>query len=176
MNQTITVSLINQIEDLAYDLLSKEWIVDGIVYNLRKLNWTFSFNYQKRILGNCNYSKKEISLSFPLIEANPDIVLWDDTMRHEIAHAIDCEVRGTSDHSDIWKNIGKQVGCNTDFLSASIKINQIFGKYIYKCNYCNDERPLHRKTKRDKACSICCTKHNSGQYTNKYKLSIIQIY
>lgn len=176
MNSNLTLSLVDKIEYLAYNLLSKEWIVDGIVYNLRKLNWTFSFNSQKRVLGICNYTKTEISLSLPLIKINPDISLWDDTVRHEIAHAIDCIIRGKSDHSKIWKNIGRQVGCNIEFLSASIKINQIFGKYIYKCNYCNDEKPVHRKTRRDKACSKCCNEYNGGAYTNKYKLSIIQLY
>jgi hypothetical protein len=32
--------------------------------------------------------------------------VWDDTIRHEIAHAIDFEIRRWSDHSEIWKNIG----------------------------------------------------------------------
>jgi predicted SprT family Zn-dependent metalloprotease len=40
--------------------------------------------------------------------------VWDDTIRHEIAHAIDFEIRRWSDHSEIWKNIGRQVGCETE--------------------------------------------------------------
>lgn len=152
------------------------WLVDGEIYNLHQRKWSFTFNTKKKALGTCNFGTKIITLSEPLILSNPDMELWDNTLRHEIAHAIDYYIRGKSDHSNDWKNVGKQIGCSVDLLKSSIKVNSVMGKYTLKCNICEHEIQIHRKRKRESACSYCCKKHNNGLYSNDFKLKLIQNY
>lgn len=175
MNPTLNpTSVLDDIKILADRLFRTEWIVDGVVYNLNERGWKFEFNTKKRALGSCNFRMKVISLSSELIKSNPIVSLWDDTLKHEIAHAIDYHKRGKSDHSDSWKNIGQQVGCSTDVLKSKVKANSALGKYTLKCNTCDIEIQAHRKKKRDSACKGCCTTHNNGQYSDKFKLEVIQ--
>jgi hypothetical protein len=65
---------------------------------LQDLGWRFRYDNAKKRLGRCFYFKKLITLSTNLVLLN-DSDNWqiDDTIRHEIAHAIDFEERGTSD-------------------------------------------------------------------------------
>lgn len=163
-----------EIEILGNRLLQQIWAIDEYDINLSNSGWVFKFNKRKTALGTCDFLKKTISLSKVLVDINNDnIKIWDDTIRHEIAHAIDYEKRGTSDHSEIWKNIAIQVGCSTE---VSADINQIFapsGKYTLKCKTCGIEKTAHRKLKKVGACGKCCTEHNGGLYNEKYILDII---
>lgn len=168
--------IVKDIEDLANKLIRTNWLINGEIYNLYKKGWNFRFNNKKRALGTCSYINKEITLSKPLIESNHDLILWDDTMRHEIAHAIDSHIRGKSDHSSKWKNVAMQVGCSVELLKSKIKVNSAIGKYTLKCNVCDTEVHIHRKRKKEGACSSCCKTHNNGYYSDKFKLQVIQNY
>lgn len=73
----------------------------------------------KKALGKCNPRKKKIRLSkawfedmleldvdFDLVEELKDVVL------HEIAHALDFDRRGRSDHGRKWKSCALEVGAD----------------------------------------------------------------
>ena len=82
-----------------------------------KLNKVYEFRFINDPLtfGEC-MGKPEwyIALSRPLVRLNrKDLVL--DTIKHEVAHAIDFMKRGFSTHDRKWKKIAEEVGCNPPF-------------------------------------------------------------
>lgn len=176
MTTLIAGDIITDVNILANKLIRTDWLVDGNIYNLYQRGWIFNLNSKKRALGSCSFNRKEITLSSLLIKYNPDLLLWEDTMKHEISHAIDFHMRGKSDHSLKWKNVGRQVGCSVELLKSSIKVNSVLGKYTLRCKICENEIQIHRKRKRDSACSSCCNNHNNGVYSENFKLQVIQNY
>ncbi len=103
--------LLENIKGIALKLLNNNWVVDSKSFNLIKSGWVFEFNKKKKVMGCCNLKLKVISISEVIILSNPEADTWTDTIKHEIAHAIDFEIRNKSDHSHKWKRIAKQVGC-----------------------------------------------------------------
>ena len=99
---------LKEIKDLANTLLGLTWTitvnkyVDPKEVNLKSSGWIFKFNDTKNAAGYCDYGKKIIYISTHLLNQNLNRSLdWEDTVRHELAHAVDVELRGTSDHSSI---------------------------------------------------------------------------
>lgn len=82
---------------LAYDLL-KEHNLDS---------WNVEVIETKRVLGQCDFTKKIIRLSRPFVVLNDkDVVV--DTIKHEIAHALVGVGHG---HDWKWKQMCEQLGC-----------------------------------------------------------------
>lgn len=163
-----------EIISLAESLLVTNWKIDNKVYNLKERDWTFAFNNRKKSLGLCNAHTKVIYLSKDFVISNPDnFHLWNDTLRHEIAHAIDFEIRQYSDHSEIWKNIGRQVGCETEHINDDALIKPL-SKYSLKCENCGLEKDAHRKKVNKVACASCCVKYNKGKFSPQYVLTVIK--
>jgi predicted SprT family Zn-dependent metalloprotease len=69
--------------------------------------WTFGFDRAVRRAGACHYSRRQITLSRSITELNQ----WsdvEDTIRHEIAHAlVGPRVRA---HGPEWKTMAIKVG------------------------------------------------------------------
>lgn len=170
------IGIIIKIDTLASSLLNKCWVIDNDSFNLVNLGWTFSYNKRKTILGMCAVNKKHISLSSYLISHNHDLPIWEDTILHEIAHAIDFEIRGKTDHGIIWQNIAKTVGCDPKAYCDHTDIKIPTGKYTLSCKKCGTESNRNRKAKKKMACTHCCTLHNNGMYSDKYPLSYKQNY
>ena len=80
----------------------------------------------------------------------------EQTIRHEIGHAIDVEIRGTSAHDRIWENIAKQCGYTGERTS---EISDDDALAIYKwLGVCETHGVLGgwiRKPKRGKMCRKC---------------------
>lgn len=169
-------NLLTEIETLAIDYLKIDWFINGRIINLHKDGWRFKFSDKKSTLGNCNASNKTILLSVPFIESNPSCEFWSDIIKHEIAHGIDFKIRGTSDHSYIWKNIARMIGCPEKVVKSKIESNPIRGKYSFKCNGCGYEVQKHRITKKSSACSSCCNKYNYGLFSYDYELKLVSNY
>lgn len=162
------------IKDLGESLLKDDWFVNGQTYNLNDLGWTFKLNQRKSSLGVCVPLEKSISISSYFIKENlENIHMWDDTIRHEIAHAIDYEINGLSDHSNRWKGIAVQVGCDPVRTVDRNKIKMPNGKYTLRCKVCGTEQIRHRKLTVGSACGKCCKKHNGGVYHEKYILDMV---
>ena len=135
----------------------------------------FRFNNSKIAFGYCSYGDRyEIILSKPLTLIN-SVEEVTDTILHEIAHALDVEQRGFSNHDKNWVRIAKSIGCNGKQYYYE-EVNTPPHKYTLKCKKCDIEYKRYRRPGSDLACSYCCDKHNNGKYSNEYTLEVIQNY
>ena len=141
--------------------------------------WYFEFDNATRRFGCCHYGGRKgyfISLSRKLVTLNDESQVLD-TILHEIAHAMDFNNRGTTDHSVNWREIAISIGCNGDRCYTSEEVVQPPSKYTTKCNTCGKEGESMQKPRRSsKACGKCCKEHNYGKYDARYKLEYITNY
>lgn len=149
--------------------LLKQW-------GLWEKGWRFQFNKRKTAFGLCSKRKKTIYLSsvlFPTINEEQRI----DTIKHEIAHALDFEERGISDHGYKWKAWAIKVGADPSFCKRHTNEEEYQNlkkqsKYTLVCPN-GHEFHRHRKAKSLDDCS--CPKC-SNTYNPKYRLRLIQNY
>lgn len=179
-----TQTTLSEIKKLANALLELTWTIDiyrhssPSIINLSQKGWTFEFNTRKRAAGLCNWGNKTIYISKWLLEQNLDKGLeFENTLRHELAHAIDFEMRGKSDHSKVWKAVARKVLCTAErcYTSDQISVTKTT-KYTLICDTCGTEKPSHKRKKRKSACGSCCREHNNGKYSEKYVLRQVQNY
>lgn len=175
---------IKEIEQLANELLAITWTVSIYrnqaprVINLSRLGWKFEFNTRKRAAGLCSKNEKTIYISKWLLQQNLEKGLeFEDTLRHEVAHAIDFEIRGTSDHGRVWKLIARQVLCTGErcVRSEQISVTETT-KYTLICDTCGTKSARHKATKRKGACVKCCNAHNGGRFSEKFLIRQVQNY
>jgi predicted SprT family Zn-dependent metalloprotease len=188
--QKDSVTTMEEFDELFQELWSRDWEVFGTIYNLSKLGWGLDYNNRKKSLGLCTYRSKKswrsnqyellerdsIWISKTLLSHNLDKAYdFEDTIRHEIAHAIHAEYSGRSNHGKTWKAIARQVGaddtrCHEGFLEKPK------GKYTVVCDKCGYTNEKYRKPRVTRACGVCCNKHNNGRFDEKYKLRLVQNY
>jgi|TARA_R110000851_G_scaffold63075_2_gene144394 predicted SprT family Zn-dependent metalloprotease len=160
------------LESLAKNLL-EEW-------GLKSKGWTFCWNSRKRSFGVCSPRLKTIALSDYLLPTiNNDSA--EDTIRHELAHALDVEERGTSDHSWKWKQWAIKVGADPtrtkshDNTEASEELASQ-SKYTLVCKK-GHKSPSHKKRKRSVSCSRCNKEAGlPSAYYEKFKMEQIRNY
>ena len=70
----------------------------------------FNFQTGKEHSATATVQKKLISISKAYLESNPFSVM-KDTLLHEIAHALQFEKTGKTDHGNGWKEIAAKIGC-----------------------------------------------------------------
>ena len=174
---------ITEITKLANELLAIDWKIN--IYrnrietkiNLKDLWWKFNFNNRKRSAGLCNSRTKEISLSMHLFSQNMNnATQWEETLRHELAHAIDFCIRKKSAHDLHWRMIAREILSTGERCYSYKEIQDTKSKYTAVCDNCNREVPKHKKTKVKKACGKCCRTYNNGRFSEKYILRFIQNY
>ena len=104
-------------------------------FNLARLGWTFEWNAEYTAPGQCRSDNKVIYLSkFILERADENLDFWRRIILHEMAHAIDVETRGQSDHGNIWKDICIQLG---GIASSKVELKWHKDSLIYEI-YCED--------------------------------------
>ena len=164
-----------ELELLAFDLMNEDWFLRSFrgerVINLIELGWIFRWSTEKRAIGTCNSTKKTIYLSKEFFNTNSHKSHeFEDTLRHELAHALDYITRGTSDHGPAWKRIASQLLATP--ASTSIKMERVESRYLKVCPNCNYTAAAHKRTRRvgTTACLQCCNKYNGGRYSEKYIL------
>ncbi len=175
---------LSEIEQLANKLLSLTWTV-GIYrfqepnkINLKELGWQFEFNNRKKAAGLCSSRVKTIYISEWLLKQNlHKSKEFENTIRHEIAHALDFVVRGYSNHDKVWKFIAKSVLCSAErcYTSEQIGVTETT-KYTLVCDNCGKQTPIHKKKKRKSACGKCCKEHSYGRYDERFVLRQVQNY
>lgn len=172
-----------EFDELFNLLFNRTWVVRGKEYNLAELGWKRGYNTRKRSLGLCSYRYQRLFGGYTLkergtvwisktyLELNLDNVLdFEDTVRHEIAHAIDCEIRGRSNHDNHWKMICREVGAKPNRVNTEKVLERPKGKYTLKCTSCGDEISKHRRPTRSSSCSPC----GNGRYNPEFKHEVIQ--
>lgn len=157
-------------------LMEVDWVFAEKTVNLSKRGWTIGWNNRKKALGVCRSSQKRIEISKYLLNNNLDKPnVWEDTIRHEIAHAIEVELRRFSDHGRIWKRICRVTGANPTRVCDNPLNMGDSHKFELVCPSCNYTSKYFRKPKANKACGDCCNKHNFGRYSKDYKLELKKV-
>ena len=178
-----TQTTLSEMRALANELLSLTWTVDiyrhasASVINLRDRGWRFEFNSRKRAAGLCDWSCKTIYLSEYLLRQNLHKSMeFENTIRHELAHALDFEMRGKSDHSRVWKAVAREVLCTAERCYTSNEIGDSKSKYTLVCDSCGYKKPSHKIKKRLTACGNCCRAYNGGRFSHDFVLRQVQNY
>lgn len=142
-------------EELANKLMNQVWKIDGINWTLDS-GWTFGFNNAINRLGVCKWVQKRIELSKQFVLSNNEYTV-EQTIRHEIAHALDSKIRGFSNHDNVWKNIAIQCGHTGERTGESN-----YDESVYKwLGECPNHGILGRWTRRpndNKFCKKCSSK------------------
>lgn len=168
---------LKEINKLALNHMATDFEYNGSTYNMLDLGWCFEFNDRKRALGLCSKRRKTIYLSKWLIENSDNgIDTWNNTILHEIAHAIDFEIRGRSAHDYHWRRIAKTIGCDGQRCSVVDYAKDVQAKYTTKCDNCGRETPSHKRSKRIEQGRVACGKCCNGTFNKKYVLRQIQNY
>ena len=146
-----------EFDKLYKELFNRTWIVGGREYNLNDLGWVRGYNTRKSALGICEYGKynkliKKVFISKTLLNKNLDKPLdFEDTIRHEFAHAIDVEMRGHSNHDYHWQSICRAVGADDSRLHEGFLVKPK-GKYSATCVKCGNDYQKYRKPTRQSSC------------------------
>lgn len=158
-------------EALANSLLSK--------YVLDIKGWRFQWNNKKTAFGSCNRRRKTIELSSFLLPTLDEASI-KDTILHELAHALDVNERGYSNHDKNWKRWAIAVGAVPKSTQDFVNLNATSevaaqSKYSLVCPN-GHTFPSHRKKKRNASCRICSEKSGLPGYQPKFKFTQIQNY
>ena len=161
-----------EVLEMAVTQMTKTFEINGKKYNMYGMGWNFDFNNLKSSFGICRSRYRRVELSKWMMDnTNNTMEFWLDTMLHEIAHAIDYEIRGTSDHSWKWKQVARAVGCNAERTGhADYDQENITSRYTLTCKSCGTKRPSHKIKRRKGGCASCCNKYNGGRYSDKYQM------
>jgi predicted SprT family Zn-dependent metalloprotease len=167
-----------EFSELCAQLMDFDWVIDGKKYNLLQRGWRFGINNRKTAIGLCSYRKKTVYLSehfFPSIEEGKGYLI-EDTLRHEIAHALDFLHNGrNSKHGRPWQRICLQVGAEPTTSTNGCKTKK--GKYTATCPGCGNTKQMHRKRKYQPACRTCCVKkHGAPVFDPEFIFEITQNY
>lgn len=129
-------------------------------------HWGFSFLDGTKDLGQCDLSNLTISLSKQyVVHGDPELV--DDTLRHEIAHALVTEDVGAlvyssqlEGHGKEWKEKCKITGakpeqskserdiqlfkykCHCPACGTVVGVHEIPQEYVLFCGYCDSDLAL----------------------------------
>lgn len=121
-------------------------------------NWKFSFNNSKRRLGLTRFPRSgssggTIELSRHFVSLNDGKVI-EETIRHEIAHALAFISDGETGHGRAWKRACQLTGAAPVISTTSAVMPS--GKWFSKCQNCSIEHYFYRKPNPDK--SFYCLK------------------
>lgn len=95
----------------------------------------FKFSPAKRWLGMFSVGRgvRRISIAGTYVD-HATVECIEDTVLHEIAHAIAWDMSGDMSHGPIWKRYAKQIGCSA--VVSSIVPEMPKGKYAARCAPC----------------------------------------
>jgi predicted SprT family Zn-dependent metalloprotease len=111
-------------------------------YGLARQGWTFTWNRRRRMMGLCRYPHNgkpgRIELSVYLVERN-NFATVDDTIRHEIAHAL---VGHAAGHGPLWKEACLLTGANPNRIGHG---DMPKGRWQAVCPCCGRDHRRHRR-------------------------------
>lgn len=145
---------------LVNTLLNKNYTVNGKTFNLIKSGWNFKgFDKAVKRIGVCTWGArgKYIGLSAKMTEIRSKDEV-EQTILHEIAHAIDVEIRGTSSHDNVWKSIARSIGHSGNRcvnIKESIETRTKIYKWVAFCDVHGILGGWSRKPTNAKICRTC---------------------
>ena len=127
---------------------------------LQARGWSFGFDRARRRLGVCRTGPRRITLSAHLTpHLSADEV--EDTVRHEIAHAVDWERRGRTNHDRTWKAVARACGAKPErTYQGDLPDDSDDAPYRAVCPSCGATSGLHRQPVRPHRCRAC---HRDGR-------------
>ena len=139
-------------------------------HKLDEQGWTFLFSSENKTFGRCNYRKRVVSLSANLTLLNVRAEV-EDTIRHEIAHAL----TPGHGHNRVWKDKCREVGARPERLYDAAKV--VVPKPLYEayCESCGHTWPRRRKTKKRLACAKCCNQYAGGKFDERFLAKIRRV-
>ena len=141
-------------------------------WGLLQKGWKFGWHTKRAAFGSCNKTSKTIFLSSFRFNDLPRAE-QEDTVLHEIAHALDFETRGTSDHSRIWKMWASRVGARPERCKSVDESSQTMSRSKYTLRCPNGHQfSRHRLLRRDASCPDC----NPHRFDERFKLVSVQNY
>lgn len=135
--------------------------------------WSFKWDHAKRRFGQCNYTRRVISLSkhWALVRSLDETRI---TIIHEIAHA---RTPGHK-HDSVWIAEARSLGIEGKRCSDTDA--ELPAKYEAVCDSCGRTSRRHKLSHSMRqgllACSSCCKTYNGGQWTSRYELTFVQKY
>jgi predicted SprT family Zn-dependent metalloprotease len=124
--------------------------------------WTFKWaSKEVGRFGFCDCTTNTISLSRLMTQHETNIERVRNTILHEIAHGLDCQQRGYTNHDKTWESIAKSIGCSGEKCSSGSSLDKKkFTKWIAQCGHCGKEYFKYYKPKGNISCSQCDTEYN----------------
>lgn len=122
--------------------------------SLTARGWTFGFDRAKTRLGVCRIRDKRITLSSHLSRTLPPDEV-EDTVRHEIAHAIDAERRGRSCHDRTWKAVAHACGAKPERCYSGDLPDDPAAPYAATCPSCGATLDRYRQPATPLRCRSC---------------------
>lgn len=112
-------------------------------------DWEFRFNRRLGSIGLCRFpgegTSGVIELSAPISLLN-DWALIEDTIRHEVAHALAWLYDRTTDHGPTWVMMCERVGAIPEPTSTQFTLPA--ARWLAKCPGCGMEYRRHRRPKK----------------------------
>jgi len=179
---------IGEVKRLFERLLATTWTIDIYrngtpkTFNLKELGWSISYNnrkgsagickrkFRRNIFGDKEFYNKKVELSMHFLTQNLEEgkgAEWEEVIRHELAHAVDNEMRGKSSHDRTWKAVAREMlsSGRVTFSQDELKDEKL-SKYTLKCveDKCDYTRPSHKIRKANARSYPCCTTcYNAGK-------------
>lgn len=134
-------------------------------HQIQAAGWRFRFDNAPRRFGYCDYRRKLISLSRPLILLN-DEARVRNTILHEIAHVL---VPGHN-HDAIWRRKALEIGNDGLRCYEAEKVSRPAAPYQAACPN-GHSWPIFRRPRRRIACRECCKVHTGGRFDPRFVVS-----
>ena len=166
---------IDSVRDMALVLMDTTFRYNGVDYNMNDLGWKFQFHDKKKSFGTCKSTQKTICLSRYLVETTiREMSGWNNTMIHEIAHAINHTLGGQG-HDWRWRNIFLGMGGSGERCSKDeVTYENITSKYTISCPN-GHVQPSYKRARAveegRRACGKCCDEFNGGDFSKDYILT-----
>ena len=126
--------------------------------SLRRRGWTFGFDRARKRLGACRPRTKQVTLSAHLSRTLPEAEV-EDTVRHEIAHALDHELhpdrRGRRAHDRTWKALARRCGAKPDRCYSGHLPDDPAAPYAVTCPSCDAVHDRYRQPATALRCRPC---------------------
>lgn len=116
--------------------------------------WTFGFDRARRRLGACHVARRRITVSATLAAALSAAEV-EDTVRHEIAHAVDAERRGRTSHDATWRALAVACGARPERCFSRPLPADATAPYRGACPSCTATAAFYREPVHPPRCRAC---------------------